>query len=69
MNREIAPPSMAPPAAHYAHGTLVENPMRWVYTAGVVPSAPDGTVPTGADGTTPAVYTQRIGFSTSVPCA
>lgn len=37
---------MAPPAAQYAHGTLVENPTRWVYTAGVVPFARDGTVPT-----------------------
>jgi enamine deaminase RidA (YjgF/YER057c/UK114 family) len=36
---------MAPPAAQYAHGVLVENPTRWVHTAGVVPVAPDGSVP------------------------
>ena len=45
MNREIAPPRIAPPAAQYAHGVLVEQPQRWVYTAGVVPFAPDGTIP------------------------
>ena len=37
---------MAPPAAAYAHGVLVEKPERWVYTAGVVPIAPDGSIPT-----------------------
>lgn len=46
MNREIEPPTMSPPAAAYAHGVLVEQPERWVYTAGVVPIAPDGSIPT-----------------------
>ena len=46
MNREIVPATLAPPAAQYAHGVLVDQPRRWVYTAGVVPLAPDGTVPT-----------------------
>ena len=45
MNSEISPADLAPPAAQYAHGVLVENPTRWVHTAGVVPVAPDGTVP------------------------
>ena len=45
MNREIVPPSLAPPAAQYAHGVLIEQPQRWVYTAGVVPVAPDGSIP------------------------
>ena len=46
MNTEIAPATMAPPAAQYAHGVLVENPERWVHTAGVVPFAADGSTPT-----------------------
>jgi enamine deaminase RidA (YjgF/YER057c/UK114 family) len=46
MNSEIVPSDLAPPAANYAHGVLVENPTRWVHTAGVVPLAPDGSVPT-----------------------
>jgi 2-iminobutanoate/2-iminopropanoate deaminase len=37
---------MPPPAANYAHGVLVEQPERWVHTAGVVPLAPDGSIPT-----------------------
>jgi len=45
MNRPIMPPSIAPPAANYAHAVLVEQPSRWLYTSGVVPIAPDGTVP------------------------
>jgi enamine deaminase RidA (YjgF/YER057c/UK114 family) len=45
VNREISPPTMPAPAANYAHGVLVEHPERWVYTAGVVPVAPDGSVP------------------------
>ncbi len=39
------PASIAPPAAHYAHAVLVEQPTRWLHTSGVVPIAPDGTVP------------------------
>jgi enamine deaminase RidA (YjgF/YER057c/UK114 family) len=46
MNSEITPGDLAPPAANYAHGVLVENPTRWVHTAGVVPLAPDGSIPT-----------------------
>lgn len=38
---------MAPPAANYAHAVLVQQPQpaAWLYTSGVVPTAPDGTVP------------------------
>ncbi|MDO8390848.1 MAG: Rid family hydrolase [Actinomycetota bacterium] len=45
MNREIAPTTMAPPAANYAHAVLVQQPASWLYTSGVVPIASDGTVP------------------------
>lgn len=39
------PPSIAPPAARYAHAVVAEQPTRFLHTAGVVPVAPDGTVP------------------------
>ena len=45
MNTEIKPPSIAPPAANYAHAVLVENPRRVLYTSGVVPTSADGTTP------------------------
>jgi enamine deaminase RidA (YjgF/YER057c/UK114 family) len=47
VNREIRPSSIASPAANYAHAMLTEGPARWLHTAGVVPTAPDGSVPTG----------------------
>lgn len=45
MNREISPPSIAPPAANYAHAVLTEGASRWLHTSGVVPTRPDGTTP------------------------
>lgn len=45
MNREIAPPTIALPAANYAHAVLSERPSRLLHTSGVVPIAPDGRVP------------------------
>ncbi len=47
MNREVAPPSIAPPAAAYAHAVVSEGPTTMLHTAGVVPIAPDGKVPEG----------------------
>ena len=47
MNRQINPPSIAAPAANYAHAVLVEQPTRWLHTSGVVPIAPDGSTPDG----------------------
>ncbi|MDH3754740.1 MAG: RidA family protein [Acidimicrobiia bacterium] len=44
MNRVIHTDAIAPPAANYAHAVLSEQPTRWLHTAGVVPTAPDGTV-------------------------
>lgn len=45
MHREINPPSIAPPAANYAHAILSTAPVRWLHTSGVVPTAPDGSTP------------------------
>lgn len=45
--REIAPSSIAPTAANYAHAILSEAPKRLLHTSGVVPIAPDGSVPDG----------------------
>lgn len=45
MNQEIAPASIAPPAAKYAHAVLSERRGTWLHTSGVVPIAPDRSVP------------------------
>jgi enamine deaminase RidA (YjgF/YER057c/UK114 family) len=47
VNRTVMPPSIAAPAATYAHAVLSERPERLLHTSGVVPIAPDGTVPDG----------------------
>ncbi len=45
MNQEIAPATIAPPAANYAHAILTEGATVWLHTSGVVPTAPDRSVP------------------------
>lgn len=45
VNREIAPSSIAAPAANYAHAVLTTGATRWLHTSGVVPTRPDGTTP------------------------
>jgi enamine deaminase RidA (YjgF/YER057c/UK114 family) len=45
MNRAVMPPSIAPPAANYAHAVLTDGASRLLHTSGVVPIAPDGSVP------------------------
>lgn len=45
MNRRIAPATLAPPAAAYAHAVLSEAPAKLLHTSGVVPTRADGTVP------------------------
>ena len=42
---EIAPSSIAPTAANYAHAVLTDSPQRLLHTSGVVPVAPDGSIP------------------------
>ncbi len=46
-SRTIDPVGIAPPAACYAHAVLTENARRWLHTAGVVGTRPDGSVPSG----------------------
>jgi enamine deaminase RidA (YjgF/YER057c/UK114 family) len=45
MNHQVAPTSIAPPVANYAHAVLSEAPARLLHTAGVVPVRSDGSVP------------------------
>lgn len=45
MHRAVTPPSIAPPAANYAHAVVSSAVTRWLHTSGVVPTRPDGTVP------------------------
>ena len=45
MNQQIAPDSIAPPAANYAHAILSERAGTWLHTSGVVPIRPDRSVP------------------------
>lgn len=45
MHRVIEGVGLAPPAARYAHAVLSTGTTRMLHTAGVVPTAPDGTVP------------------------
>ena len=45
MNTAISPPSIAPPAAAYAHAVLSTGPAELLHTSGVVPVGPDRSVP------------------------
>lgn len=45
VNRALAPPGLAPPAARYGHAVLSEGTGRWLHTSGVVPASAAGTVP------------------------
>ena len=53
---EIAPSSIAPTAANYAHAILTEAPQRLLHTSGVVPIAPDGSVPDGVSAQADVVW-------------
>lgn len=53
---EIAPTSIAPTAATYAHAVLTVDARRWVHTSGVVPIAPDGSVPGGIEAQADVVW-------------
>lgn len=45
----VAPATIPPPAAKYAHAMLTAtpsaSPVRWLHTSGVVPTAADGSTP------------------------
>jgi 2-iminobutanoate/2-iminopropanoate deaminase len=45
VNTPIMPPSIAPPAANYAHAMLSTGAALMLHTSGVVPIRPDGSVP------------------------
>ncbi len=55
--RPVMPPTIAPPAARYAHAILVTNPTRWLHSSGVVPITPDATVPAGVAAQAEVVWT------------
>jgi enamine deaminase RidA (YjgF/YER057c/UK114 family) len=57
MLREIRPDSIAAPAANYAHAVEAAGVRRWLHTAGVVPTLPDGSVPDGLAAQAVAVWT------------
>jgi enamine deaminase RidA (YjgF/YER057c/UK114 family) len=46
MLRRITPETISPPLANYSHAVEVPPNARWLYLAGQVGMAPDGTVPT-----------------------
>jgi enamine deaminase RidA (YjgF/YER057c/UK114 family) len=56
MNTPVTPSSIAPPAANYAHAVLVRQPIAWLHTSGVVPTAPDGSTPEGIDAQAEVVW-------------
>ena len=60
MPTEISPPSIARPAANYAHAMLSDSATRWLHTSGVVPIAPDGSVPTEIGEQATVVWTNII---------
>jgi 2-iminobutanoate/2-iminopropanoate deaminase len=45
MHRIVAPESLAPPAANYAHAVVSTGVQRWLHTSGVVATRVDGSVP------------------------
>ena len=45
MLRRITPETISPPLANYSHAVEVPPNARWLYLAGQVGMAPDGTVP------------------------
>ena len=45
----LAPPSISPPLARYAHGVEVPRGARLVLTSGQLGALPDGRVPDGAE--------------------
>jgi enamine deaminase RidA (YjgF/YER057c/UK114 family) len=60
MNSAVMPPTIAPPAANYAHAILSEQPSRWLHTSGVVPIAPDGSVPADLGEQAEVVWTNIV---------
>ena len=57
MNRQIAPSSIAPPAANYALAVHSENVTAWLHTSGIVGARPDGSIPTDVGAQAEVVWT------------
>jgi len=60
VNRQVAPASIAAPAANYAHAIVTEHASRWLHTSGVVPTQVDGTVPATIEAQAEVVWTTLL---------
>ncbi len=60
VHRIIAPDTLAPPAANYAHARLTTDPTAWLHTSGVVPIDADGSVPEAIDQQAAVVWTNIL---------
>lgn len=60
VNHEIAPSSIAPTAANYAHAIASTSGSRWLHTSGIVPIAADGTVPASIDRQAAVVWSNLV---------
>ena len=60
VNRHVAPASIAPPAANYAHAIVTESASRWLHTSGVVPTQADGTVPESIESQAEVVWANLL---------
>jgi 2-iminobutanoate/2-iminopropanoate deaminase len=56
VHRRLSPASLAPPVANYALGVVADAPTRWLHTAGIVGSRPDGSVPDGIEAQAEVVW-------------
>ena len=64
MNHIVAPASIAPPAANYAHAIVTESVSRWLHTSGVVPTQADGIVPTTIEEQATVVWANLLAILT-----
>jgi enamine deaminase RidA (YjgF/YER057c/UK114 family) len=60
MNRPVAPPGVAPPAAAYSLAVATEAPSRLLHTSGIVPTRPDGSVPEALADQVEVVWTSLL---------
>jgi 2-iminobutanoate/2-iminopropanoate deaminase len=60
VNQEIAPATIAPPAANYAHAIVSERSGVWLHTSGVVPVRPDRSVPESVEDQAEVVWANLL---------
>lgn len=60
VNRVIAPSTLAPTAARYAHAVVSIAPSRILHTSGIVPIAADGTVPESLEEQASVIWTNLL---------